>query len=157
MPTLIENLHKIIDEAHTRDGNEKGLLVINSGCHDLAFNNSAIYIARFKQVLTILKEIKEKGLYHIIYQNITPWPHGMEQNRDRHLNTFVNAATTRWVSQQLDDLGIPVVDIFTLALPFEDMSECAIHFICHGDIHKEHKGAAGREATQQIMRYACDN
>ena len=160
MSTLIENLQIILTNTKDKLAMEEStetkprLLVIDSGCHDLAYNNSALYISQFKEVFDMLETIKETGQFHIIFQNIAPWPHNMEHDRDRHLNTYVNAATTYWVSKKLEQLEIPVVDIRTLALPFEDMSECGMHFICH-DFPREHKGVAGREATQQILRYAC--
>ena len=161
METLVGNLKTILQDAKEKidtideTGERKPrLLVVDSGCHDLAFNNSAMYISNFKEVFDILESIKESGLFKIIFQNITPWPHDMEHSNDRHLNTYINAATSYWVSKKLEQLDIPVVDIRTLALPFEDMSECGMHFICH-DFPREHKGIAGKEATQQILKMAC--
>ena len=161
MPTLVGNLNIILEEAEAkvreRGISEPGLLIFNSGCHDLAHNDSALYISHFKDLIKILKKIQSTGLYHIIYQNIAPWPHFMEHNRDRHLNTFLNAATDHWINEQMTDLGVEVVDIFKLALPFEDMSVCSIHFLCHSEDHQgEHRGVVGRESTQQLIQYACE-
>ena len=157
---LLVNLQQILDDVkdkvHFQDVTtiKPRLLVFDSGCHDLAFNNSAIYISQFKEIFDILEEIKATGMFRIIYQNIPPWPHGMEHDNDRHLNSYVNAATAYWISKKLEQLDIDIVDIHSLALPFEDMSDCGMHYLCH-DFPREHKGVAGREAAQQILRLAC--
>ena len=159
LPLLIGNLKIIMEETEhkirKRGRIEPGLLFFNSGCHDLAHNDSALYISHFKELVRVLKKIQKTGYYHIVYQNIAPWPHITEHNRDRHLNMFINGATTHWVTQQMESLGIDVVNLYTLALPFEDMSECNIHFVCRNAPGLEHKGVAGREAAQQLLKYAC--
>ena len=156
---LVDNLRKILN--HTRDKrllkettNKPRLLIINNGYHDLAYNNSAFYIAHVDNLLNMLEMLKDSGLFHIIFQNLAPWPHHMEHDQGRHLNYFVTAATSYWISKKVEHLDIPVADLHSLALPFEDISECGMHFLCH-DFPREHKGVAGREAVQQILSYAC--
>ena len=159
LPLLIGNMKIILEETEEkireRGHSEPGLLFFNSGCHDLGHNDSALYISHFKELFKVLKEIQNTGYYHMIYQNIAPWPHTLEHNRERHLNMFLNGATTHWVTQQMEELGIDVVNLYTLALPFEDMSECTVHFVCIKTSDGEHKGVAGREAVQQLLNYAC--
>lgn len=160
MSTLVENLQLVLDNVrdkirlHEVASSKPRLLVLDSGCHDLAFNNSAMYIAHFKEVFNLLEEITNTNMFKIVWQNIPPWPHELEHNNDRHLNSFVNAATAYWVSKKLEQLDIPIVDMRSIALPFEDMSVCGMHYICH-DFPREHKGIAGREAAQQVLRVAC--
>ena len=38
--------------------------------------------------------------------------------------------------------SIDVVNLYTLALPFEDMSECTVHFVCRNAPGLECKGVA---------------
>ena len=158
---LVNNLRMILDETR-RSAELQGehstskprLLVFNSGYHELAFNSSATYIAHTRHLLDVLQELMESGMFRVIFQNIPPWPHHLEHDSDRHLNTQVNAATNYWLNTKLLRLDIHTVDIYSLALPFENASECGMHFLCE-DYPREPKGVAGREATQQILKSAC--
>ena len=42
------------------------LLVFNSGCHDLAYNNSATYMSQFRELFRILEELKESKKFEVM-------------------------------------------------------------------------------------------
>ena len=154
---LTENLKELLGDAYNEpdyNNPRPRLLFFDSGCHDLAFNNTAYYMTHFQRALDNLQIIKNTGKFNIIYQNIPPWPHLLEHSNNRHLNSFMNAATAYWIKTKMDEMDIPVIDIQRLALPFEDMSTCGMHFLCHA-FPKEHTGPAGREAAQQALALAC--
>ena len=158
--SLITSLRKIYDNAqdkvtlHETRSPKPALLIIDSGFHDLAQNSSATYIANFKKIFDMVETMLDSGLFHIVFQNTPPWSHKLEGLPERHLNSFVNSATTFWVSNKLKQLDIPIVDMFSLVLPFEDMSPCGQTYLCH-NFPAVHKGAAGREAAQAVLRIAC--
>lgn len=159
MEYLVDNLKLILEHARSkpdfkRSESKPRLLVFDSGCHDLAFNNSAIYFQNFHVLHDILKEIKDTEKFTIIYQNIPPWPPQLEHDRNKHINTFVVAATAYWIKEQFDMLGIPVINLQKIALPFADTPICGMHYLCN-DFPRVHKGHAGQEAAQQLLGLAC--
>lgn len=159
LSTHIDNFEVILNETKAikkkkKESMKPTLLMLNSGCHDLSYNSSATYITEFYYFLDVVTKMQATGMFKIVFQNIPPWPHNMEFNAKRHSNMFIVAAVNRWVSMQLSFLEIPNVDLRGLALPFEDSSNCTIHFICQGK-PMEPTGHAGREATYQALQHVC--
>ena len=160
MEYLVDNIKLILDHAHGHSDynnttSNPYLLVFDSGCHDLAYNDSAIYIKNFHNLFNVLKEVQNTGMFKVIYQNIPPWPHILEHSKDRHLNSYINAATAYWINKQLEELDVSVVNIQRLALPFQDSSPCEMHFLCREG--REHYGSPGMEAAQQLFNIACES
>ena len=67
---LTDNLKLILADAEAKldmdeEGTKPRLLVFNSGCHDLAFNDSAMYMSEFKEAFKLLQEIKDTGMFKV--------------------------------------------------------------------------------------------
>ena len=67
---LIENLQLILDDAKAKvhleeAGSKPRLLVFDSGCHDLAYNNSAMFITQFKEALLLIEEIQHTRMFKV--------------------------------------------------------------------------------------------
>ena len=67
---LINNLKLIRADTESmvhpeETGSKPRLLVFDSGCHDLAFNDSAMYISEFRELFTILEELKHSGMFKV--------------------------------------------------------------------------------------------
>ena len=138
-----------------RPSKRKALLLLDSGTWDVAFNDSAIYIANFHTIKHILHKLKMQGNYEIIWQNIPTWASTMEHNGFRHTNTFINGAVNAWTMKQLTELNIPLVNIWKMALPFQDKSihPCGCHYLCQDK--GKWLGYPGAEAAHTVFRIAC--
>ena len=145
---------KYPDDLQTND-HRKALLMLDSGTWDLAFNNSALYISNFYAIKSVLNDLKEQNKYEMIWQSIPPWAHAMEHNGYRHTNTFMNGAVNSWVAEQLKDVQIPMLNIWKMALPFQDssVSPCGCHYLCQSE--GQWVGYPGAEAAYDFLLTAC--
>lgn len=102
----------------------------------------------------VLQEVQETERFKIVYQNIPPWPHHLENTRNHYLNNFINSAVTHYVTKKLDDLDVYIVDIQYIASAFDDPKFCSSNFLCREG--KYYSGNAGVEAAQQMLGQFCD-
>ena len=156
--TLKERLHSILTNVTERpnDFPENTLLVLNSGCWDLAFDSAVDYILEFNGVLELIDELQYTGRFTIVWVEIPPWPHVLEHHFGRHLNSYIIGAVNAWVVDQLRYMGIYTVPMWQYTLAFEDAwtSICTVHYLCPVDV-LESAGDQGKEVVQDILRYAC--
>ena len=133
----------------------KKLMLLNSGSWDLAFKSSAQFLVDFEEVMDVIILLKKQNAYEIIWQSIPTWPHSMEHTLGRHVNSYIIGAVNAWVEWQLKEIGIPVINMWRMAMPFEDTNvACGCHYLCQGK--NDFYGHVGIYSAQEIMKAACD-
>ena len=156
--TLKDRLQTILLNVtdHPEDFPENTLLVLNSGCWDLAFDSAVDYILGFQDIIELIDELQYTGRFTIVWLEIPPWPHTLEHHFGRHLNSYIIGAINAWVVDQLRYIGIYTVSMWQYTLAFEDAwtEICTVHYLCPVDV-MESAGDQGKEVVQDILRYAC--
>jgi len=145
---------------------DRSYTVLDSGAWVLASQNISSLIVYMTEVFKELNNLKTNNSrdYPEIFRNPIFWqtipafrPYHPDLNFKGNRNNFAIAAVNSWAQIHLENLGIIVIDLFTLSRTMEHMRGCGDHYLCHPS-SKENQdmyGTAGITAAKMIFHKLC--